>query len=58
MDNKTFLLGLALGMVGGALIVANSKKARQMVQESQDQVISKAEKLTKRSCKHCNDQEE
>lgn len=54
MNNKTFLFGLAIGMVGGALIVANSKKARQMVQESQDQVVSKAEKLTKKNCKHCD----
>ena len=42
METKMFLVGLALGMVGGALIVANSKKARSMVRESQEQVRKKA----------------
>ena len=47
MSEKMFIVGLALGMVGGALIVTNSKKVRQMVSKSQDEVIKTAEKLSK-----------
>ena len=50
MDAKMFLLGLTLGMVGGALIVANSKKARAVVKESQEQIRKKAEELSKCKC--------
>ena len=52
MDGKFFCVGLALGMLGGALIVANSQKARQMVKDSQDQFRRKAEELSK-DC-HCD----
>ena len=38
---KLFCLGLALGMVGGALIVANSYKARSLVKKSQAEVMQK-----------------
>ena len=47
MDSKMFIVGLALGMVGGALIVANSQKARQAVKNSQEQVCRKAEEMAK-----------
>ena len=50
MSEKMFIVGLALGMVGGALIVTNSKKVRQMVSKSQDEVIKTAEKLSKCEC--------
>lgn len=40
---KMFCIGLALGMVGGALIVANSHKARTLVKKSQDEVVDKIE---------------
>ena len=46
MDDK-FLTGIVLGMVGGALIVTNSVKARQLVKESQQEVKEKMEKLNK-----------
>ena len=46
MDDK-FLTGIVLGMVGGALIVTNSVKARQLVKESQQEVKEKMEKLGK-----------
>lgn len=36
---KMFCLGVALGMVGGALIVANNYKARSLVKKSQREVI-------------------
>ena len=45
MELKIFLIGILAGMAGGALIVANSNKARQTVQETQDVVAEKAEEL-------------
>lgn len=44
MDDK-FIAGIALGMLGGAMIAANSVKARQMIKEGQDKVMEKAEKV-------------
>ena len=38
---KMFCLGLMFGMVGGALIVANSYKARTLVKKSQTEVVDK-----------------
>ena len=58
MESKTFILGLALGMVGGALIVANSQKARRMVKNSQEQLRKKAEELGKCNCCDCEETEE
>ena len=43
MDEK-FFAGAMLGMLGGALIAANSVKARQMIKDGQDKVMEKAEK--------------
>lgn len=44
MDEK-FLTGIVLGMLGGALIVTNSVKARQLVENGQQQVKKKVESL-------------
>lgn len=44
MDDK-FLFGLCLGMLGGAVLVANSNKARKAVRDGQDQIIEKIEDL-------------
>ena len=41
--------GIALGMIGGALIASNSVKARQAIKEGQEQVMQKAQELTKSS---------
>ena len=38
---KMFCLGLMLGAVGGALIVANSYKARTLVKKSQMELVDK-----------------
>lgn len=46
MDDK-FLCGMILGMMGGAVIVANSSKIRQMVKDGQTQVEKKVEELSK-----------
>ena len=58
MDGKMFLIGLSLGMLGGALIVANSHKARRMVKESQEQLRKKAEELSKCKCCDCEETED
>ena len=44
---KEFACGLILGMIGGALIVANSYKARKLVKEGQEQVKNKVSELAK-----------
>jgi hypothetical protein len=50
MDDK-FLSGIILGMVGGALIVTNSVKARQIVKDGQTQVKEKITEMTEQSKK-------
>ena len=42
---KMFCLGLALGALGGALVVANSCKMRSLVKKSQEDFLEKAEDL-------------
>ena len=42
MDYK-FVTGIALGMFGGALIVANSAKVRKMINDGQEKVKEKTE---------------
>ncbi len=42
---KMFCLGIVLGMVGGALLVANSYKARSLVKKSQAEVIQKMDEM-------------
>ena len=49
--NDKFLFGVVLGMLGGAVLVTNSVKARQMVKSGQQHVVEKAESLTKKSNK-------
>ena len=43
----SFLCGVLLGMLGGALVATNSQKARQMVKDGQETVREKVEKLSK-----------
>lgn len=43
----SFLCGILLGMLGGALVATNSQKARQIVKDGQEQVKEKVEKLAK-----------
>ena len=45
---KAFILGLALGMVGGAVVVANNYKARKMVLNSQEDILKKMDELAAR----------
>ena len=55
MDGKMFLIGLSLGMLGGALIVTNSQKARRIVKDSQEQLRKKADELGRCKCCGCED---
>lgn len=48
MDDK-FLVGVVLGMLGGAVLVTNSVKARQMVKDGQKQVQQKMSEMTEKS---------
>ncbi len=34
-------IGMLLGAVGGALVIANSQKMRKLVQKGQDEVLTK-----------------
>ena len=45
--NEKFIMGIALGMLGGALIATNSQKARQMIKDGQTQVTEKVQSLSK-----------
>ncbi len=42
---KMFCIGLLFGAVGGALLVANSYKARSLVKKSQAEIMQKAEEM-------------
>lgn len=46
MDDK-FVMGIILGMLGGALVATNSVKARQMVKDGQRQIESKVKEISK-----------
>ena len=48
MDDKLFM-GVVLGMLGGAVLVTNSVKARQMVKDGQNQVKQKVAELGEKS---------
>ncbi len=43
---KAFLFGLAMGMLGGAVLVANSCKARKMVINGQEDILNKIDELS------------
>ena len=40
---EKFILGVVLGMAGGALIVANNCKVRNLVKKNQEDLMQKAE---------------
>ncbi len=46
MDEK-FLFGVVLGMLGGAVLVTNSVKARQVIKDGQAEVKKKVSELGK-----------
>ena len=55
---KLFCLGVALGMVGGALLVANSFKARSLVKKSQAELIQKMDEMMDERLNAMGDNEE
>ncbi len=55
---KLFCLGVALGMVGGALLVANSYKARSLVKKSQAEIIDKMDEMMDERLKAMSEGEE
>ena len=48
MDDK-FLCGVCLGMIGGALLIANSNKARKAVIDGQEKILEKIEDLNSKT---------
>ena len=52
---KMFCLGLVLGAVGGALIVANSYKARLLVKKSQAELLEKVDEMMDERLKDMSD---
>ena len=54
--NDKFIFGVVLGMLGGAVLATNSVKARQLVKSGQEQVVEKAESLTKKAGKKSSKQ--
>ncbi len=49
--NDKFLFGIILGMLGGAVIVTNSVKARNMIKQGQEQIVDKAKEMQNSSKK-------
>lgn len=47
--NKEFLFGLALGMLGGALIVTNCRQAKELVEMGQREIKKKIKKAKRDS---------
>jgi len=52
---KMFCLGIALGMLSGALIVANNYKARALVKKSQREAMDKVDELLDEKLKEMGD---
>lgn len=51
---KIFCLGLVMGAVGGALLVANSYKARSLVKKSQSEVMQKVNDMMDEKLQACS----
>lgn len=50
---EKFVLGLAIGMAGGALIVANNCKLRNLVKKNQEDLMAKAEQYIDSKLEEC-----
>lgn len=51
---EKFILGLAVGMASGALLVANNCKLRNLVKKEQDDMMKKAEQYIDEKLGKCN----
>ena len=56
--NKDFFLGLAIGMIGGALIITNCRQAKELVETGQKEIKKKIIKAKKNSESENNESEE
>ena len=57
--DKNFACGMVLGLLGGALLVANSYKARKLVKDGQEEIKNKVSEITeKKGKKNSEDIEE
>lgn len=50
---EKFIFGLAVGMAGGALLVANNCKLRNLVKKNQEDMMKKAEQYIDRKLEEC-----
>lgn len=50
---EKFILGLAVGMAGGALLVANNCKLRNLVKKNQEDLMAKAEQYIDKKLGEC-----
>lgn len=50
---EKFIFGLAVGMAGGALLVANNCKLRNLVKKNQEDVMKKAEQYIDQKLQSC-----
>lgn len=56
--DKEFYFGIALGMLGGALVAANSFKVRKAVKDGQEQVMTAINNLESKNKSSKNTTEE
>ncbi len=52
---EKFILGLAAGMAGGALLVANNCKLRNLIKKNQEDVMKKCEQYIDRKLEQFDD---
>ncbi len=53
--DKNFACGIVLGMIGGALLVSNSYKARKLVKDGQEQIKNKIAEFSNANDKKADD---
>ncbi len=55
---KGFICGMIAGVIAGAVIVANSYKARKLVKDGQEQIKKKVSEMTENQNKKSDSYEE
>ena len=45
---KNFVCGMILGLLGGAILVTNSYKARKLVKDGQEEIKNKVSEMTEK----------
>ena len=55
---KSFVCGMILGLLGGAILVTNSYKARKLVKDGQEQIKKKVSEMTENQNKKSDSYEE